>query len=314
VAVCGRNIQNVRELAKSCGARAYSELPSFFDHRPMEAVLIGSPSGLHSPQGIEAARHGLAVLTEKPLAIDVRQADSLIEACDRARVKLGVFFQDRCAPDLQNLKTLISDGRLGKPLLATASVKWHRPAEYYSESRWRGTWALDGGGALMNQGIHTADLLLWYFGEVRRVWAKAATAAHRIEVEDTVVAALEFENGAVGTIEATTAAYPGYPRRLELTGTEGTVVVEGDRVVRADLRNQQQPFESAASASSPGATGSEARAVSPVVSDASGHRRILEDFLDAMVLDRPPICDGREGRRSVRLVEAIYEASRTGRS
>jgi predicted dehydrogenase len=282
----------------------------------MEAVLIGSPSGLHAEQGIEAARHGLSVLTEKPLAINLRQADALIDACERARVKLGVFFQDRCAPDLQNLKKLISDGRLGRPFLATASVRWHRPAEYYSESRWRGTWALDGGGALMNQGIHTVDLLLWYFGEVRRVWAKAVTAAHSIEVEDTVVATLEFESGAIGTIEATTVSYPGYPRRLELTGAEGTIVVEGDRVVRADLRSRNpEPFELDATAgSAPVSTGSEARAVSPVVSDVSGHRRILEDFLDAMALDRPPICDGREGRRSVRLVEAIYEACRRGQA
>ena len=141
-----------------------------------------------------------------------------------------------CSPISCGFTTPCRSGRLGRPLLASARVKWFRPPEYYGQSRWRGTWALDGGGALMNQGIHTADLLLWLLGPVRRVSARAVTALHPIEVEDTVVALLEFESGAVGTLEATTAAYPGYRRRLELTGTEGTVIVEHDRLVAADLR------------------------------------------------------------------------------
>src|SRR5439155_24434699 len=136
------------------------------------------------------------------------------------------------------LKQLINDGALGRLLLADARVKWYRPPEYYSGSSWRGTWALDGGGALMNQGIHTVDLLLWLLGNVVSLRARTATLLHRIETEDTALALLEFANGALGFLEATTAAYPGYPRRLELTGVEGTIVLEHDRIVVADLKSK----------------------------------------------------------------------------
>ena len=234
VAVGGDNPARVRQLAESVAAAAYEDDESFFTHRPMDVVLIGSPSGRHAEQGIQAARHGLHVLVEKPLAITTEEADALIAACDEAGVKLGVFFQDRAAPDLGRLKGLVDGGRVGKMILASARVRWYRPPEYYAGSRWRGTWALDGGGALMNQGIHTVDLLLWLMGNVRTIWAKATTALHDIEVEDTVVAAMEFTSGAVATLEATTSAYPGYSRRLELTGSEGTVILENDRLVAAN--------------------------------------------------------------------------------
>jgi UDP-N-acetyl-2-amino-2-deoxyglucuronate dehydrogenase len=305
-AVCGQNVEKVTRLAEDYNCSAYNNTESFLDHRPMELVLIGSPSGFHAGQGIESARRGLHVLVEKPIAITTEQADALIAACDEARVKLGVFFQDRAAPDLLKLKKFIDEGKLGKLFLASASVKWYRPPDYYKNSRWRGTWALDGGGALMNQGVHTVDLLLWLMGNASRVWAKAITAAHDIEVEDTVVASFEFASGAIGTLEAATSVYPGYARRLEVTGSEGTIIVENDRITSADLRvplpeliNEQTVTQ-------------DERSTSPVVSDARGHRRLIEDFIQAIACDRPPLCDGREARRSVEFVQAVYESSRTG--
>ena len=307
-AVCGPNRERVARLCGLYGGAAYERLEDFLDHRPLDAVLVGSPSGLHAEQGTAAARRGLHVLVEKPIDITAERADALILECERAGVKLGVFFQDRVAPDVRRLKGMLEDGVLGRPLLASARVKWYRPPEYYAGSRWRGTWALDGGGALMNQGVHTADLLLWLLGDVRRVYAKAVTSLHGIEVEDTVVATLEFESGAVGTLEATTAAYPGYPRRVELTGTEGTVVLEGDRLVASDLRTPH------ADATAPSGASANPSASSPVVSDVRGHRKILEDFVRAIETGGTPLCDGREARRSVELVEAVYESSRTGRA
>jgi predicted dehydrogenase len=235
-AVCGRTREKADRLAARVGATAYGDLDRFLDHRPMDMVVIGSPSGLHSEQGIAAARRGLHVLTEKPIDISTSRVDRLIAEAEHARVTLGVIFQDRMKRDVRRLKALLDAGGLGTPILASASVRWHRPAEYYSGSAWRGTRTLDGGGALMNQGVHTVDLLLWLFGPVRRVFGKAATRLHAIEVEDTVVAVLEFANGAVGTLEAATSAYPGYPRRIELTGSEGTVRLEGDRLAAIDLR------------------------------------------------------------------------------
>jgi UDP-N-acetyl-2-amino-2-deoxyglucuronate dehydrogenase len=188
-------------------------------------------------------------------------------------------------------------------------VKWYRPPEYYRDSRWRGTANLDGGGALINQGIHTVDLLLWLMGAVVRVNAKAITALHDIEAEDTVVATLEFANGAIGTLEASTSAYPGYPRRVELTGAEGTIILEDNRIVAADLHHNAEDIVTKADAKGENANAS---ASSPVVSDVSGHRKILEDFIKAIQTDRKAVCDGREGRRSVELVQAIYQSSRTG--
>jgi predicted dehydrogenase len=158
----------------------------------------------------------------------------------------------------------------------------------------------------MNQGIHTVDLLLWLMGDVERVYARAVTALHRIEVEDTVVATLEFANGAIGTLEAATSAYPGYHRRLELTGSEGTVVVEHDRIVNADLRIPMQDLSERRDLNN------NPSASSPVVSDVRGHRMVLEDFLRAIETNGKPRCDGLEGRRSVELVQAIYESSRIG--
>lgn len=305
-AIYGYNQEKVARLCELYGGAAYEDLPGFLAHKPMDLVMIGSPSGLHAEQGIAAARRGLHVLVEKPLDITTDSADALIRECERAGVKLGVCFQDRVAPDICRLKQLVADGRLGKPILVSGRVKWYRPPEYYSGPRWRGTWALDGGGALMNQGVHTVDLLLWLMGDVERVSAKAITALHDIEVEDTVVVTLEFANGAIGTLEAGTAVYPGYPRRIELTGSEGTIILEQDCIISADLRT---PVTDAVG--SP-AKNTNASATSPVVSDVSGHKRILEDFLGAIETNGSPRCDGPEGRRSVELVQAIYESSRTG--
>ena len=309
VAVHGQNRAKAERLAHTYRGDVYEDLDSLLAHSPLEVVLVGSPSGLHAEQGIAAARRGLHVLVEKPLDVTVERADALIEECEKANVKLGVFFQDRVASDVRGLKELVETGRLGRPLLVSARVRWYRPQEYYADSRWRGTWALDGGGALLNQGVHTLDLLLWLLGDVKSVCAKTATALHDIEVEDTVVATLEFENGAVGTLEATTAAYPGYPRRVELTGTGGTVILEGSSLVAADLRTPLEGFVFAEVAS-----GSSPAAPSPVVSDVSGHKEILSDFLRSIETGGTPICDGREGRRSVELARAVYESSRTGQA
>jgi UDP-N-acetyl-2-amino-2-deoxyglucuronate dehydrogenase len=306
VSFFGTNQDKITQLSKTYGGRAYSEFDAFLNHKPMDAVIIGSPSGLHAAQGIQCARRGLHVLVEKPIDVSVEKTDELIAASEKARVKLAVCFQDRFANDSIRLKQLIESGGLGKIILVSASAKWYRSPEYYNNSRWRGKLALDGGGALINQGVHTVDLLLWLLGEVTRVYAKSLTALHDIESEDTLVSTLEFTNGAIGTIEAATSAFPGYDRRIEITGSEGTIVLEHDRIIRADLKKpsvlalESQPQDTNRSSSS------------PIVTDVTGHKRILEDFLEAIQKDGQPRCDGYEGRRSVRLVEAIYRSAKMG--
>jgi predicted dehydrogenase len=281
VAVHGGNREKTAALARQAGAAPHDTLEAFLSH-PMDIVAIGSPSGLHAEQAIAAARRGLHVLVEKPLDITPARIDALVGEAERARVKVGVFFQERLVPEIAAIKRAIEEGTIGTPVFIAGRVPWYRPPEYYSGSRWRGTRALDGGGALMNQGIHTVDLLLWLFGPVAGVLGRTANRLHRIEVEDTAVAALEFENGALGTLEATTAAAPGFPRRLEVTGTNATIVHE-------------DPPRSA------------------TVADATPHRRVLEDFIRAIRDGGDPACDAREGRRSVALIDAIYRSARSGK-
>jgi UDP-N-acetyl-2-amino-2-deoxyglucuronate dehydrogenase len=311
VAVQGRTLPKATQLAERYGGRAFEDLNQFLDHRPMDAVLIGSPSGLHAQHGIAAAERGFHVLVEKPLDITVERSDALIAAVQRAGVTLGVFFQDRLKPDVVQMKAIVSDGVLGRPLLASGRVKWYRPPEYYGGSRWRGTHALDGGGALINQAIHTIDLLLYVLGPIARVDARAGTKFHKIEVEDTVVATLEFENGALGVFEASTAVFPGYARRVEITGSNGTVILEHDAIVNVDLVPGADPESRYARApAAPGA--SAANAASPIVADATPHQRIVDDFVRAIRTGGTPICDGPEGRRSVAVCEAIYRSARLG--
>ena len=281
VAVHGANAGKTAALAQQAGAAAFDDLDRFLA-QPMDMVAIGSPSGLHARQAIAAARRGLHVLVEKPLDVTTAAVDQLIEEADRAGVTVGVFFQERLVPEIVAMQAAIAGGEIGDPLLASGHVRWYRPPEYYSGSRWRGTWALDGGGALMNQGIHTVDLLLHLLGAVTRVSGRIATRLHAIEVEDTASALIEFAGGACATVEATTAAYPGFPRRLVITGTRGT------------LAHEDPPRPAA-------------------VADATPHRRVFEDFIAAIASDGTPACDAREGRRSVAVVEAIYRSARSGR-
>jgi len=304
-AIHGTNAEKIARLCREHGGTPYQDFDAFLDHRPMDLVIIGSPSGLHAAQGVAAARHGLHVLTEKPIEISTARADTLIDAAKNSNVQLGVIFQDRMKPHIRQLKSWLDQGLLGRPLIVNARVKWYRPPEYYFNSHWRGTLALDGGGALINQGIHTVDLLLWLLGDVLRVQARTGTLLHKIEAEDTAAAILEFSSGALGILHATTAAYPGYPRRVEISGTEGTVILEHDRIIAANLRN------SPASATEPAALDQNQSASSAAVTDFRGHQAVLEDFLQAIQHNRAPACDGPEGRRSVALIEAIYRAAKT---
>jgi UDP-N-acetyl-2-amino-2-deoxyglucuronate dehydrogenase len=297
VAVAGDNAAKVHQLAERHGAMPFESLDAMLSRSALDLVMIGSPSGRHAEQATAAVRAGRHVLVEKPLDVTTSRIDALLAEVARAGVTLGVFFQDRLKPDIAALKRSIVAGSIGAPVLATGEVKWFRPPSYYAGSRWRGTWSLDGGGALMNQGIHTVDLMLYLLGPVVRVSGMIATRMHQIEAEDTAAAILEFASGALGTIEATTAAFPGRPRRLEIVGVAGSLVLEGDRLYEPRDR--------------PAAQSTTVENVnSPVVSDVSAHQRIIEDFVDAIRGRRAPVCDGHEGRRSVEVVQAVYRSAR----
>ena len=303
-AVLGRTLDGARGICGRHGGTPYDSLDTFLAHPSLDLVAIGTPSGQHAEQGIAAARRGLHVLVEKPIDITVERADALIEATDRAGVHLAVCFQDRFAPDACVVKGLIDSGALGRLLLVDARVPWYRPPSYYASSSWRGTWALDGGGALMNQGIHTVDLLLWLMGDVTRVWGVASTLRHAIAVEDTSQALLEFQGGARGTLCVTTAADPGY---IMIAGTAGTITIERDALVAADFEGEPPPGVVARPPA-----GDDGRSSTPAVSDVSGHRALFLDIVHAIRTGSRPRCDGRDGRRSVALVRAIYDSSASG--
>lgn len=307
-AIYGSNQAKVVRLSQAHAAQPYTDFEAFLNHRPLDVVAIGSPSGLHATQGIAAAKRGLHVLTEKPIDVSTRRADELITAAETLGIKLGVIFQDRCKPDIRRMKQWINEGVLGKVLLADARVKWYRPPEYYGDSKWRGTLALDGGGALINQAVHTVDLLLWMLGDVVKVQASTANLLHKIEAEDTALALLKFESGANGVLQATTAAFPGYARRLEVTGTEGTVILEQDRVIAVNLKHPREGVAASRANSDIEETSS------PVVTDFQGHQAVFEDFIRAVEENGTPMCDGREARRSLALIEEIYRAAGESKS
>ena len=222
---------------------------------------------------------------------------------------LTVISQHRFDPGLIELKRLIDEGALGRLVLGEASTKWYRTQGYYDSAAWRGTWAMDG-GSLLNQGVHYVDLLRWCMGPVTEVTAVCATQAHQVEVEDTALALVRFGSGAVGTLLSTTAAYPGFPQRLEITGTGGTVIVEDGRIARRALTG-----EAAASADQPG-TGRQpgAPAADPAAIEVASHAAQLADLLAAVEEGREPAVSGQAGRDTLEIVCAVYESARTGRT
>ena len=308
-AVLGRTADGARRFCDTHGGAPYDRLADFLAHRPLDLVAIGTPSGQHAEQGAAAAARGLHVLVEKPVDITVERADALIAAADAAGVQVAVCYQDRFAAGACAVKDLIDRGALGRLLTVDARLPWYRPPSYYTSSAWRGTWDLDGGGALMNQGIHTVDLLLWLMGDVADVTGRAVTLRHDIPVEDTAHALLTFRNGARGTLAVSTAVFPGYPRRIVIAGTAGTVTLERDALVAADF-DGPPPEGLVVEAPLP----DDGRASSPAVSDVSGHRALFDDLARAIRTGGRPRCDARDGRRSVALVRAIYESSSSGRA
>ena len=303
VSVCSRSRESAECLGAKLGVAAYSDLKVFLSDPALRAVSICTPSGTHSDLGIAAAGAGKHVLVEKPIDVSLEKADALIQACDSARVRLAVAFQSRHLDAPRLLKSAVESGRLGKPIIGGAHIKWYRKPEYYASNSWRGTLAIDGGGALINQAIHTVDLLRWIMGPATDVSAYSDRLLHRgIEAEDTLVAVVRFENGALAVIEATTSAYPGFKRRVEITGTEGTVILDGDNLTTWTLRDGSKNPAAAAGDISDGSA-------DPMAIDCEGHRRIMVDFASAILEKRKPLVDGREGRESLELVRAIYESA-----
>jgi predicted dehydrogenase len=301
-------------LAGETGCQAYHDLDQMLADPEVDVVTICTPSGAHLEPALAAARAGKHVIVEKPLEVTLRRCDRIIAECEKNQVVLSTIFPSRFHESCQLLKKAVDQDRFGRLTMGDAYVKWYRTQAYYDSGAWRGTWELDGGGALMNQAIHSVDLLIWLMGPVRQISAHVATLAHqRIAVEDVATATLQFENGALGTIEATTAAYPGYLKRIELHGAEGSAILEEEDLKAWDFANKKSG-DAAILRRMAGRTQTGGGAADPAAIGHHGHTAQFKDVLAAIKKGTRPLVDGPEGRRSVEVILAIYKAAETGRA
>ena len=306
-----KNFEAAKKRAAEFNTKAYENFDEFLADPEIRAVTIATPSGMHGEVAIRAAKAGKHILCEKPLEITLEKCDEIIRACDENNVLLSPVFQSRFTKPVQLVRKAMQDGRFGRMVLASAQMRWFRPASYYSGSSWRGTWALDGGGALMNQAIHLIDLLLYINGAPEEVFAFSGTLTHSIEVEDNLCATVKYRNGSFGTIEVSTSCAPGFPRRLEFSGSCGSVAFGDNYITRwefADSCPDDEIVKSELRHLTDAGGGS-----SPMNINANGHRCQISDLAEAITTGRPLFLDGREGRRALELICGIYESARTGK-
>jgi UDP-N-acetyl-2-amino-2-deoxyglucuronate dehydrogenase len=295
------------------GVPVFTDLASALTHPDVDGVIITTPSGAHLEPAVLAANAGKHVVVEKPLEITPERCDAIIDACEANGVQLCTIFPSRFHDANIALRQAVEAGRFGRMTLGETTCKWWRTQQYYDEGGWKGTRALDGGGALMNQAIHNVDLLLWMMGDVTHVTGFTATLAHeRIEVEDTAVACLRFASGALGVIQATTSVHPGLPKTIAVHGDAGSVVIEQEDVLKWEFK-QPDTNDAAIKDRFAQKLGLSGGSSDPKAISHQGHARQLADFVDAIRCGRPPKVDGREGRKAVAVICAIYKSMATGR-
>jgi predicted dehydrogenase len=307
VACHSRTRENGEKFAAEFNCDYIQNYEELLARDDIDAIAITTPSGTHAALGVLAAQAGKHVLCEKPIDISVEKIDELINACDKSGVLLGAIFQSRFGPGARALKKAIDAGRFGKLTQCSAYIPWFRSKEYYASAGWRGTWELDGGGALMNQGIHAIDLLLWLAGEVSEVSAKVQTRLHDIEVEDNAAAWLQFQNGALGVVQGSTACYPGESKRVEIKGEKGSVTLVDDTPTFWEFETgapEDEDVKKLREGASIGGGASDPKAIS-----TAGHCAQYTDFVAAIQEKRQPAIPGKEGRRAVELIRAIYDSS-----
>lgn len=305
VAVCDSVGERAREAGERWGVPFFTSYKEMLDRSDADIVTVCTPSGMHSEQASLAARAGMHVVCEKPMAISLKAADAMVKACDDAGVEFFVVKQNRLNATIQLLRSAINKGRFGRLYMANATVRWTRPQQYYDLAPWRGTWEFDG-GAIMNQASHYVDLIQWFMGPVDRVMAQTATLARQIEAEDSGAAILKFRSGALGVLEVTTLTYPkNYEGSITLLGEKGTVRVGGTAVNRIehwefeDYDDDDRLVESVNT--------------NPPSVYGFGHEAYYRNVLETLSGRADPDTDGRGGRKSLELILAIYESARTGR-
>ncbi|SEE91678.1 Gfo/Idh/MocA family protein [Ruania alba] len=292
VAIADADPASAQAVGDDLGAPVDASVPELLARTDVDAVIIAIPSGLHADVTIAALDAGKHVLLEKPIDVTVDAADRIIAAEQRSGKTLSVVSQRRFAPENQFLRDAIQSGRLGNLTTANIEIALWRTQEYYDSGAWRGTWALDGGGALMNQGVHLVDLALWLLGDVEEVYAHSGLLAHeRIEVEDTITITARFTSGALLTFLATTTAYGNLPLRVAVMGDGGTAVTLSEKFTHFIARD-----------------GHEVPAFEPVDQQLAQ----LTDFVTAVTTGQPPLVTSSQARAAVAFIEAAYTSARTG--
>ncbi len=311
----GRRADAVEALVKEHGGKGYTDLDAFLSDPELEIVTIATPSGAHLEPALAAAKAGKHIICEKPLEITPERIDQMISACEQAGVTLAGIFNRRFCAAMEHFKQAIKEGRFGTLTMCDAYVKWWRTQAYYDSGAWRGTWALDGGGALMNQSIHLVDQLLYLAGDVTAVSAYTACLAHTgIEVEDTAVAILEFKNGARGVIQGSTACWSstGHPAEIQICGDKGSAFLADERFRVWDFAESTAQDDVVRAELMQGAVGKGLGANDPKAINFESHTRNFEDVVRAIQAGVTPRVDGHEARRAVALICAIYESARNG--
>jgi len=306
VAIADVETAKASKLAGEYGvSTVYADYEEMLKNEEIDVVSVCTPSGLHGEVAIAAAQAGKHIFCEKPLEITSAKMQQMIDAAEQYNVKLGCVFQRRVMPSSLVVKKAVEEGKLGKLVLGDAYLKYYRSPEYYRSAGWRGTWALDGGGALMNQGVHGIDLIQWLMGDVESVFARSAALVRDIEVEDTAVAVVKYKCGAFGVIQGTTSVYPGLETRFELHGENGSIIFADSGIKQWKFANSDEAAPEA------GAFVSSSSDPSKIAD--SGHYVLCEDLIQAIREDREPLVSGKEAKKSVDLILAIYESARTGK-
>jgi predicted dehydrogenase len=305
VAVCDVNPARAEEFGRRHAVAHFADAHALMQAQgaAVDAFIVATPSGSHAPVCLDLVRYGKQMVVEKPIALTLEEADGMIEACDRAGVRLFVVMQNRYNLPVMKLREAVESGKFGKLVLGTVRVRWCRTQAYYDQDEWRGTWAEDG-GVFANQASHHVDLLQWMMGDVESVFARSTTRLVDIEVEDTGAALLRFANGALGIIEATTAARPkDLEGSISVLGERGTVEIGGFAVNHMGIWNF---------GNGEGETALERFRENPPDVYGFGHMRYLQDVVACLREGRPGAVDGREARRSLELIVAIYESIEAG--
>lgn len=306
------SIAGLEAFCEKHGCAAEASLEALVARKDVDAVCITTPSGSHGEPAIAALKAGKHVLCEKPIEITVERIDAMLAAAAEGGRILAAVFQSRFGEGAQTVKRAVEAGRFGRLTMCSAYIKWWRTQEYYDSAGWRGTWEMDGGGALMNQGVHAIDLLTWFAGVPVEVKAEIATLAHeRIAVEDTAVATLRFGGGALGVVEGATSTYPGWNKRVEISGDKGSVILEDDNIkfwqFAEELPGDAEIRKGGGGADIGGGV------ANPLAISTEGHRRQIEDLCNAIREKRQPAIAGRDARNAVATICAIYQSAKSGK-